>query len=225
MRRRRRNLFGAGEYNPICPALFSDVRFAFRNLRRAPLFTAVAVGSLALGIGANTAIFTLVDQLLLRLLPVRDPQQLVMISSTGPHMGSNRGPRASSYPMYEDFQKQAQAFSYVFCRFATPVSLNFNGHTERVNAELVSGNYFQALGVKAALGRVFTPERDDRIYKGHPSVVLSYAYWISRFASDPGVIGQKIMVNDYPMTIVGVSAAGFRGSIRRPARRSACPFR
>jgi predicted permease len=193
------------------PRIFSDVRFAFRNLRRTPLFAAVAVGSLALGIGANTAIFTLVDQLLLRMLPVRQPQQLVMISSTGPHMGSNRGPRASSYPMYEDFQKQAQAFSYVFCRFGTPVSISFNGRTERVKGELVSGNYFQALGVKPALGRVFTPEWDDRTYKGHPSVVLSFSFWVSRFGSDPGVIGQKIVVNNYPMTIVGVSAAGFQG--------------
>src|SRR5215472_17075514 len=134
------------------PRIFSDMRVAFRNLRRAPLFTAVAIGSLALGIGANTAIYTLVDQLLLRLLPVRQPQELVMISSTGPHMGSNRGPRASSYPMYEDFQKQVQAFSYVFCRYGTPVSISFNGRTERVKGELVSGNYFQALGIKAALG-------------------------------------------------------------------------
>ncbi len=193
------------------PGLLSDIRFASRNLRRTPLFTAVAVGSLALGIGANTAIFTLVDQLLLRLLPVRDPHQLVLISSTGPHMGNNRGSQASSYPMYEDFQKQASAFSYVFCRFGTPVSLSFNGRTERVNGELVSGNFFQALGVKAAIGRVFTPAWDDRVYKGHASVVLSYAYWTSRFASDPGVVGQKIVVNDYPMTIVGVSAAGFQG--------------
>jgi predicted permease len=193
------------------PRILSDIRFAFRNLRRTPLFAAVAIASLALGIGANTAIFTLVDQLLLRLLPVRQPQQLVMISSTGPHMGSNRGPRASSYPMYEDFQKRAQAFSYVFCRYGTPVSVSFNGRTERVKGELVSGNYFQALGVKAALGRVFTPEWDDRIYKGHPSVVLSFSYWVSRFASDPAVIGQKIVVNNYPMTIVGVSAEGFQG--------------
>src|SRR6201995_2756070 len=96
------------------PRVLSDVRFALRGLRRAPLFTTVAVASLALGIGANTAIFTLVDQLLLRMLPVRDPQQLVLISSTGPHMGNNRGSKASSYPMYEDFQKQAAAFSYVF---------------------------------------------------------------------------------------------------------------
>src|SRR5215472_12035282 len=96
--------------------IWADIRFAFRNLRRSPLFTFVAVASLALGIGANTAIFTLMDQLMLRLLPVRNPDQLVMIWSTGPHMGSNRGARASSYPMYEDYQRRAQAFSYVFCR-------------------------------------------------------------------------------------------------------------
>ncbi|HXS98098.1 MAG TPA: ABC transporter permease [Candidatus Limnocylindrales bacterium] len=189
----------------------SDIRFAFRSLRRTPLFTAVAVASLALGIGANTAIFTLVDQLLLRLLPVSEPRELVMISSTGPHMGSNRGPRAASYPMYQDFQKQAKSFSYVFCRFDTPASISYNGSTERVRAELVSGNYFQALGVKAALGRVFTPQEDDRTYKGHPSVVLSYAYWTTRFAADPSVLGRKILIDDYPMTIVGVSAANFRG--------------
>src|SRR5580658_8667614 len=189
----------------------SDVQFALRNLRRSPLFTFVAVGSLALGIGANTAIFTLVDQLLLRLLPVKNPAQLVLISATGPHMGNNRGARASSYPMYEDFQRKAAAFSYVFCRYSTPLSLSFNGQTERVNAELVSGNYFQALGVNSAIGRVFSPEQDDRTYKGHPTAVLSYGYWTTRFNGDASVIGQKIVVNDYPMTIVGVSAAGFNG--------------
>lgn len=193
------------------PRIVSDVQFALRNLRRSPLFTLVAVGSLALGIGANTAIFTLVDQLLLRMLPVKNPSQLALISSTGPHMGSNRGPRASSYPMYEDFQRRAQAFSYVFCRYSTPLSLSFNGHTERVNAELVSGNYFQALGVRPAIGRVFSPEQDDRTYKAHPTAVLSFAYWTTRFNADPSVVGQKIIVNDYPLTIVGVSAASFNG--------------
>jgi predicted permease len=89
--------------------------------------------------------------------------------------------------------------------------LSFNGHTERVNAELVSGNYFQALGVRSAIGRVFSPEQDDRTYKAHPTVVLSYAYWTTRFSADPSAIGQKIIVDDYPMTIVGVSAAGFNG--------------
>src|SRR5215471_7794943 len=189
----------------------SDVKIALRNLGRSKLFTLVAVASLALGIGANTAIFTLVDQLLLRLLPVHDPEQLVMIWTTGPHMGSNRGYRKTSYPMYQDFQQKAQAFSSVFCQFETAVSISFSGQTERVDAELVSGNYFQSLGVKPAIGRVFTSEEDDRVYKGHPVVVLSYPYWVTRFASDPNVIGQKMLVDNYPMTIVGVSAAGFNG--------------
>jgi predicted permease len=191
--------------------LFSDVSFAVRNLRRSPLFTVVAVSSLALGIGANTAIFTLIDQLMLRLLPVQDPEQLVMIWTTGPHIGSNRGYHMASYPMYQDFQQKAAAFSYVFTRFYTPASISFGGQTERINAKLVSGNYFQAMGVKPAIGRVFSPEQDDRVYKGHPYVVLSHQYWVTRFAADPGVLGQKILVNNYPMTIVGVSAAGFTG--------------
>jgi predicted permease len=191
--------------------LLFDLRFALRNLRRSPLFVLVAVASLALGIGANTAIFTLMDELMLRLLPVQNPDQLVLISTTGPHMGSNRGSRAASYPMYQDFQQKAPAFSYVFCRYNTAVSVSFNGQTERVGAELVSGNYFQALGVKPIIGRMFSPEEDDRVYKGHPSVVLSYQYWVSRFAADPSVLGQKIIVDNYPMTIVGVSAAGFTG--------------
>jgi predicted permease len=188
-----------------------DLRFALRNLRRSPLFTLVAVASLALGIGANTAIFTLMDQLMLRLLPVKSPEELVMIWPNGPHEGSNRGTRMSSYPMYQDFQQKAQAFSEVFCQFSTPLSIGFSGQTERVNAELVSGNYFTALGVKPAAGRVFSSQQDDRIYKGHPAVVLSYQYWATRFAGDPKVIGQKIEVNNYPMTIVGVSAPGFTG--------------
>jgi predicted permease len=188
-----------------------DLRFALRSLRRSPLFTLVAVASLALGIGANTAIFTLIDQLMLRLLPVARPEQLVMIWSSGPNMGNNRGSRAASYPMYQDFQKKAQAFSSVFCRFGTAVSVSFSGQTERVDAELVSGNYFQTLGVRPAIGRVFSPEEDDRVYKGHPSVVLSHEYWVTRFAADRKVIGQKLLVNNYPMTIVGVSAQGFAG--------------
>src|SRR5437588_5470789 len=176
----------------------SDFRYALRNLLRSPLFTAVAVVSLALGIGANTAIFTLLDQLLLRLLPVRYPEQLVIIWTTGPHMGSNRGTHMASYPMYQDFQQKAQAFSYVFCQRDTSLSISFGGQTERVDGELVSGNYFQALGVKPALGRVLSPEEDDRVYKGHPVVVLSYPYWVTRFAADPKVVGQKMLVNNYP---------------------------
>ena len=180
--------------------LSADLRFALRALGRSPLFTAVALISLSL-----------VDQLILRLLPVKDPGRLVMIWSTGPHLGNNRGSRAFSYPMYRDFQQKAQAFDYVFCRFETSGSVSFEGRTERVSAELVSGNYFQALGVRAAVGRVFTPQEDDRTYKGHPVVVLSHRYWAERFGADPKVLGKKILVNNYPMIIVGVSAAGFTG--------------
>ncbi len=192
-------------------SVISDLKFALRTLLRSPLFTTIAVLSLALGIGANTAIFTLVDQLLLRLLPVNHPEQLVMIWTTGPHMGNNRGSRAASYPMYQDFQKKAPAFSHVFCRYYTPSSISFDGQTERVSTELVSGNYFQAMGVKPAIGRLFNPQEDDRLYKGHPVVVLSYPYWMNRFGGDGTVLGKKVLVNSYPMTVIGVSAPGFSG--------------
>jgi predicted permease len=196
---------------PSLETFWRDVRYGARQLHLNPLFTAIAVLSLALGIGANTAVFTLLDQLVLRLLPVQDPERLVMIWSTSPHFGGSTGQRAVSYPMYQDFQRKADAFEFVLCRFETPSSITVNGGTERINAELVSGNFFQALGVGPAAGRVFSPEADDRIYKGHPSVVLSHQYWLRRFAGDPKVVGKKILVNNYPMEIVGVSAAGFAG--------------
>lgn len=196
---------------PTLEALWRDVRYGARQFRVHPLFTTVAILSLALGIGANTAVFTLLDQLVLRLLPVQHPERLVMIWSTGPHFGGNAGARTGSYPMYQDFQRGAKAFDFVFCRFETPASLTVGGDTRRVDAELVSGNYFQALGVGAAVGRVFSPETDDRLYLGHPSVVLSYPYWMRRFGGDPNVVGRKILLNRYPMEIVGVSAAGFAG--------------
>ncbi|MGA2269920.1 MAG: ABC transporter permease [Bryobacteraceae bacterium] len=196
---------------PMLETGMRDLNHTLRLLSRSPAFTVVAVLSLALGIGANTAIFTLLDQLMLRRLPVAHPEQLQMIWTTGPNLGSNQGSRASSYPMYQDFQQRAPAFSHVFCRYYTPLSISLGNQTERVMGELVSGNYFQALGIGPALGRVFSPEEDDRVYKGHPVVVLSHQYWVGRFGADGGVIGQKILVNNYPMVIVGVSAAGFSG--------------
>jgi len=192
-------------------SFISDIRLAVRGFRRNLLFTTVAVMSLAFGIGANTAIFTLFDQVLLRKLPVANPDQLVMLYQEGPHNGSNMGSRAHSYPLYQDLQKRAEPFSEVICRRIAAASIAIGNHTERVVAEMVSGNYFTMLGVKAALGRVFNSHEDDQVYNGHPVVVLSYDYWTRRFARDPGVIGKKIRVNDYPMTIVGVSAEGFTG--------------
>jgi predicted permease len=189
----------------------SDFRLALRGLRRSPLFAAVAIASLAIGIGANTAIFTLIDQILLRQLPVSHPEQLVMLYQQGAHMGSNMGQRMHSYPLYQDLQQKAEPFSEVICRRLIAASLSTGTTTERVDAELVSGNYFTMLGVKPALGRVFSSKEDDQVFRGHPVVVLSYGYWTSRFGRDPKVVGQTIRVNDYPMTIVGVSAEGFTG--------------
>jgi predicted permease len=189
----------------------SDLRFALRGLRRSPLFATVAILSLALGIGANTAIFTLIDQILLRKLPVRAPDELVMLHQQGPHNGSNMGSRMHSYPLYQDLQQKAEPLADVLCRRLVAASVSVDNRTERVEAEMVSGNYFTLLGVQPALGRVFNSEEDDQVYRGHPVVVLSHSYWVSRFAGDPGVVGKKILVNDYPMTIVGVSAEGFAG--------------
>src|SRR5580700_2588505 len=191
--------------------LFLDLRFALRALRRSPLFSTVAILSIALGIGSNTAIFTLLDQILLRQLPVKDPDKLVMLYQRGAHNGSNMGDRMHSYPIYQDFQQKAKPLAEVLCRRLLSTSVTVDEHTERVDAEMVSGNYFSMLGVTAALGRVFNSKEDDQVYQGHPAVVLSYDYWRSRFVEDPNVIGKKILVNNYPMTIVGVSARGFAG--------------
>jgi predicted permease len=189
----------------------SDLRLAIRGLRRNPLFASVAILSLALGIGANTAIFTLIDQILLRKLPVAAPEQLVMLYQQGPHSGSNMGSRMHSYPIYQDYQARAEPLAEVLCRRLIEASLSVDNQTERVQAEMVSGNFFTTLGVKPAIGRVFNSQEDDQVYQGHPVVVLAYDYWVSRFARDPGVVGKKILVNNFPMTIVGVSAQGFAG--------------
>jgi predicted permease len=190
---------------------WNDLRLAVRGLRRSPLFAMVAILSLALGIGANTAIFTLIDQILLRKLPVRAPDELVMLYQRGAHNGSNMGSRMHSYPIYKDYQKRGDPLAQVACRRLVSASASIDNRTERLDAEMVSGNYFSMLGVKPAAGRVFSSKEDDQVYGGHPVVVLSYDYWASRFAADPAVVGKKILVNNYPMTIVGVSAAGFSG--------------
>jgi predicted permease len=191
--------------------LLQDIQFALRTFRKAPLFVFVAVLSLAFGIGANTAIFSLTDQILLRTLPVRDPQQLVLFSAKGQHYGNNQGWNRISYPMYQDFRDHNKVFSGMFCIRETDFSLSYNGRTERVSGEIVSGNYFPVLGVSAVVGRLFSAS-DDLHPKSHPVAVLSYGYWQSRFAGDHGVLGRKLMINGYPFTIIGVSPAGFAGT-------------
>lgn len=188
-----------------------DLRYSLRAIRRSPLFAFIAILSLALGIGANTAIFTLMDQLMLRQLPVKHPGQLVMLYQRGAHNGNNMGDRMNSYPIYQDFQKRATPLSEVLCRRLVSASVSVHDQTDRVDAEMVSGNFFTMLGVRPAAGRLFSSETDDRVFMGQPVVVLSYDYWVNRFDRDPKVIGEKILVNNYPMTIVGVSAQGFVG--------------
>jgi predicted permease len=191
-------------------ALIGDIRYAVRVLVKNPLFAAVAVLTLALGIGANTAIFTLLDQVLLRLLPVKNPQQLVLLTMRGQHYGNNWGGNAISYPMYRDFQSHNEVFAGMFCRFPTSVSLTAGERAERVDAELVSGTYFSVLGVRMALGRPFTPE-EDRTPDGAPLVIVNYSYWKQRFGGDPGILGKKLTVNKHDMTVIGVAESGFDG--------------
>jgi predicted permease len=188
------------------------VRYALRNLRRSPVFSVVAILSLALGIGANTAIFSLLDQVLLRTLPVRNPRELVTLRpGPGPFRGSSRcDTDCLSYPAYRDLRDRNQVFTGILARWRLALSFSSGDRTERVRAELVSGNYFDVLGVTPALGRVFTQD-DDRMVNGHPVVVLSYGFWQSRFGGDPGVLNRAVRVNGQPMTVVGVAARGFDG--------------
>jgi len=190
--------------------LYSDLRFAIRSFAKSPVFTIVVLVSLALGIGANTAIFTLMDQVLLRSLPVEEPQQLVFLTWRGSHYGSNNGSNALSYPMYRDFRDQNQVFSGLLCRYGTSLSLSHSGQTERVAGELVSGNYYQVLGVKAAAGRLITPDDDRRPGEGAVAV-LSYNYWQNRFNGDRNILGQTLRINGYPLTVIGVAEARFHG--------------
>ena len=187
-----------------------DLQFALRTFRKSPVFTAVAVFSLALGIGANTAIFTLADQLILRRLPVQDPDRLTLLVGEGRHYGTDMGRNPLSYPMFQDLRDGNQVFSGVMCRYRVSPSVGVESETEIIGGELVSGNYFPLLGIHPATGRLFTAD-DDTPIGAHPYAVLSYAWWQSRFARDPGVVGRTIRVNGYPVTIVGVAQPGFDG--------------
>ena len=203
----------------------SDLRLAIRGLRRSPLFAAVAILSLALGIGANTAIFTLIDQILLaEAAGAAAPEQLVMLYQQGRNMGSNMGVAdalvsALPGPAAEGGAAGGGAVPPPGRRRRSSV----DNQTERVEAEMVSGNYFSMLGVKPALGRVFNSQEDDQVYQGHPVVVLSYGYWVSRFARDPGRRRQEDSRQRLPDDDRRrVGRRDSRGSIRRSRRRFAC---
>ncbi len=193
--------------------MWRDLVFSLRTLARSPIFAAVAVASLALGIGANTAIFSLVDQVILQLLPVRDPHSLVMLHREYQLDGSSTADNYESvfsYAMYRELRDHAPCFDGVIARTGMNVTLMNNGSAENVSADIVSGNFFKVLGVGAAVGRVFTAD-DDRTPGAHPVVVLTHKFWAKRFAGDPSVLGRKLAVNGAPMTVIGVAAAGFNG--------------
>lgn len=194
--------------------LWQDLRYGMRTLIKNRGFTAVAVLTLALGLGANTAIFSLTDQILLRLLPVQKPEELVVLRSPGPKRGrvwsDGDGAASLSYPMYKELRDKNNVFSGLLARFAVPLSVAGEGQTERADGELVSGNYFEALGVRPALGRVFTQE-DDQVPGAGQVVVLSHGYWKRHFGADPAILNKTLIVNGQVMTVVGVARAGFDG--------------
>jgi len=190
-----------------------NLTLAFRALRRSPLFTAVAVLSLALGIGANTAIYSLLNQVALRLLPVSDPERLVVLHSTYSGEGTSTSDNSEtvySYPMYRDLRDRDAAFSGLLARMSVNGTLMHAGNADQVRVELVSGNYFHVLGVGAVMGRVFTAE-DDGAPGANPVVLLSHAYWSSRLGNNPAVLNQPVTLNGHPMVVIGIVEPRFQG--------------
>jgi putative ABC transport system permease protein len=189
-----------------------NIKVVLRGLARSPLFAAVAVVSLALGIGVNTAIFSLLDQVLLRTLPLPNPHELVYLYHPGPVQGSSSTDEQDmpsfSYPMFRDLQKQQTPFTALGASRSTGVSLSYKNNASPARGRAVSGNYFEILGVRPAIGRLFTDD-DDRTPGGHPVAVLGYAYWSRQHGADVSVLNQTVMVNARPMTIVGVAQKGF----------------
>src|ERR1039458_1132618 len=197
--------------------LLQDIRYALRQLRKSPAFTLTVIVTLALGIGANAAVFTLFDQVLLRMLPVERPRELGRFEWHGAFSGSasSFGGDLSnyfSYPMYKDLRDQNQVFTGMLAADRTGVGVSWHNQAENKDAEVVTGNYFQLLGLKPALGRLFT-QQDDTAKNANPVIVLSYSYWKARFAAAPGVVGQTVLINGHLFTIVGVAPQNFDSAI------------
>jgi predicted permease len=189
-------------------ALTQDVRFALRGFQRAPGFTAVAILSLGLGIGVNVAIFSMVNMLLLRPLPVQDAGRLAILTSQ--QKGGFPMP-AFSYADYRDIREQtAGEFSDLLAYYAGLDGLSADGRADRVMTHYVTGNYFTLLGLKPALGRVILPS-EGKVEGADPVLVLGYSYWKARFAGDPNVIGKRVLINGHPVTVVGVAPGQFHG--------------
>jgi predicted permease len=181
--------------------MIQDLRYAGRMLRKSPGFTLITIVSLAIGIGANTAIFSLANAVLLRPLPITQPERVVTITSPHQHL-------PVSYQTYKDFRDRNQALSGLLCWGELPVSMGLDEQAIQVSGMLVSGNYFSVLGVQPALGRFFAPE-EDRMPGTHPVTVISHGMWQRRFGGDAGVIGRTIILNGHPFTIIGIAPQGF----------------
>jgi macrolide transport system ATP-binding/permease protein len=189
--------------------LWQDLRYGARMLAKNPGFTLVAVLALTLGIGANSAIFSFVDEALVRPLPVPHPEQLTLLSQANPR-GFTTG---FAYPNYVDYRDRGDVFSGLAGYSQMAFSYNDNGQSERVEGMVVTGNFFSALGVEPARGRAFSPE-EDQTPGTHPVVVISYGCWQRRFGADPKLLGQTISLNGYPFTVIGVAPAEFSGPVR-----------
>jgi predicted permease len=188
--------------------LLQDIRFALRILSKSRGFTAVVVLTLALGIGANAAIFSLTDTVLLQSLPVEKPEDLVVFSSYEKEKPERDS--SFSYQMYRDLRDRNDVFSGVIARGGTQMNVSYGDQNDRVHGELVSGNFFETLGVRAWVGRLLT-QNDDTTPGAHQVAVLSYSFWESRFNKDPQLIGKTILINEYPMTVIGVTPPSFYG--------------
>src|SRR5580692_4505709 len=188
-----------------------DLRFSARSFLKAPSFTITAVLSLVLGIGATTAIYSLVDQVLLHALPIRQSERLVLIDWKGDQVANGFGSwNLMSYPICRDLDQQNHFFEGVFCRALTTVNLSTGGEYRPAVVEIVSNNYFQVLGVGPALGRVLAND-DDATPNANPVAVLSYDFWKRQLGGAPDVVGRKVLVNRHPLTIIGVAASAFKG--------------
>ncbi|HEY6445131.1 MAG TPA: ABC transporter permease [Acidobacteriaceae bacterium] len=197
--------------------MLGDLQYAVRQLRKSPGFAVTAIVTLALGIGATTAIFTLFDQVLLRVLPVEQPQELVRMEWHGSFSGSMSDFGGDvgnyySYPMYKDLRDKSQAFSGMLAAVKANVGVTWRNAAEDKDAELVSGNYFQVLGLRPFAGRLFTAA-DETAKNANAVTVLSYDYWRTHFGADRSVIGQTVAINGHPFTIVGVAPEGFLTAI------------
>jgi hypothetical protein len=192
--------------------LRSDLRYALRALRRSPAFTAVALLSIGLGIGANTAIFSLIDAVLLKTLPVVEPERLFFVdNSEGRSFGSNAPP----YPCFELLRDHNRFLAGIAAFSASPVKVTIDeGAPEQVRGQLASGNYFDLLGVRAAHGRLLTPADDAVLGRGGSdgtAAVISYGLWKRRFGLDPAILGRSLHVGTHSVTVVGVTEPEFFG--------------